>query len=137
MVKRFLLLVIVIASGCASLDEKEVKTPEAASERKSAPLPSSEAVSSSRFKPACPNSNARLINVEVLDGPREEKALLRGEESRNEDRFDLRYVYDAGRYVSVRCLYSDGKTVDLIFRDRIDECRYKIESDIVATFECQ
>lgn len=89
------------------------------------------------FTTTCPASGVNLSSVEVLDGPREDNAFLMGEDRGDEGRFNLAYIYDAGRFVSVRCLYSDGKAVDLTIRNRISECRYKIRNGVVSNFECR
>lgn len=137
MLKFFLVPVLVFASGCAQIGQKEIRKTTVASENGNGPLTPSGPAQSSEFQPACPASNAKLIYVEVFDGPREEMAQLKGEDTVDEGIYDLRYVYDLGRFVSMRCLYSDGKAVDITFKRRISECRYKIKKGIVASFECR
>ncbi len=67
-----------------------------------------------------------LSRIDIFDGRPEELVILAP--SRSGDRWgtwDLAYVYDAGRTVTVRCTYADGSREDVTLAKRTRECRYR------------
>ena len=75
---------------------------------------------------ACPAlADDRLQFVDVFDGTPDEQAYLvpdSGTEARGA--WSLGYVYDAGRFVTVRCKYAHGRVIDLRIADRVAQCAY-------------
>lgn len=49
----------------------------------------------------------------------------------------LGYVYDAGRFVTIRCKYADGQRLDVRLSDRVEECRYTIEPKQALSLYCK
>lgn len=87
----------------------------------------------------CPlRAEATLQYVDVFDGPPEELATLIpdnvGEHAGN---WQLGYIYDAGRFVTVRCKYTDGKMQDVKLSKKIQGCTYTIDSHKTLKLLCQ
>jgi hypothetical protein len=61
-------------------------------------------------KPVCINSgHGHLVDFDVFDGDPSELADLIGQETGpNTGYFDLAYIYQSGRVVTINCKYSDG-----------------------------
>lgn len=99
-----------------------------------ASLPS--AVSAAEICPARSGQFPRYLSV--FDGPPEEMAdLVPDTDSAGSSFWDLAYVYDAGRIVTIRCKYADGTIADMPLPDRIKRCRYKPGPNRTARVFCQ
>jgi hypothetical protein len=88
---------------------------------------------------ACPSlPGDRLKFVDVFDGTPEEQAFLMAD-SATDDRgvWSLGYVYDAGRFVTVRCKYEHGRVVDLRIPDRIAQCSYTTDATAGLRMTCR
>jgi hypothetical protein len=75
---------------------------------------------------ACPaRPGDPLQNIDVFDGPPEEQAYLVPDNATDErGSWSLAYVYNAGRFVTLRCKYGRGPAVDLKISQRIGQCQY-------------
>ena len=49
----------------------------------------------------------------------------------------LGYVYDAGRFVTIRCKYADGQASDVKIANRVAKCDYKIDTKKTLTVSCK
>jgi hypothetical protein len=87
----------------------------------------------------CPvRAGQPLRHVDVFDGPPEELATLIPD--RAEDRsghWELGYVYDAGRFVTIRCKYADGVSTDRRLAGRIRRCDYTIDPSGTLGLACR
>jgi hypothetical protein len=85
-----------------------------------------------------PREKQPLRSVDVFDGSPEELATLvpdvPGERS---GYWKLGYLYDLGRFVTIRCKYADGETVDVKFSNRVDRCDYKIDRARIFRLNCR
>jgi hypothetical protein len=87
----------------------------------------------------CPSRNAQPLRfVDVFDGSPEELATLIPDWARKSSGYwQLGYVYDANRFVTIRCKYADGHTFDVKLSNRIDRCDYKINAKKALTLHCK
>lgn len=90
-------------------------------------------------KEVCPiQGDQSLRYVDILDGPIQDMAILIPDEAQHTHGYwSLGYVYDAGRFVSVRCKYADGKVLEIKLLDRVERCNYKIDSKKNLTLDCK
>jgi len=51
--------------------------------------------------------------------------------------WQLGYVYDAGRFVTIRCKYADKKAIDLSLSKRVDRCDYSIDAQRTLSLRCK
>lgn len=87
---------------------------------------------------ACPTlPDDRLQFVDVFDGTPEEQAYLVPDSATDASGWwSLGYVYDAGRFVTVRCKYAHGHSVDLRIPSRIARCAYTNQGAAGLTMAC-
>ena len=87
----------------------------------------------------CPaQDKSALRSVDVFDGSPEEMATLVPDEAHERSGYwQLGYVYDAGRFVSIRCKYADGSTVDQKLAHKVGRCDYKIDARKTLSLRCQ
>lgn len=79
-----------------------------------------------------------LRQVEVFDGPVEDLATLVPEIAKERfGRWQLDYVYAAGRTVNVRCHYADGRTVDVALTKKVERCHYRIDTGKTLDLRCR
>jgi hypothetical protein len=79
-----------------------------------------------------------LRYVDVFDGSVEELATLVPDKAKaRSGHWTLGYVYDAKRFVTVRCKYADGKAVDVKLAERIARCDYKINAKKTLALYCK
>jgi len=87
----------------------------------------------------CPSRLGQPLRfVDVFDGTPEELATLipdRGNE--RSGYWKLGYVYDAGRFVTIRCKYADKQTVDVKLSQRVRKCDYKIDAKKTLKVYCK
>jgi len=76
--------------------------------------------------------------IDVFDGPSEEMAsLVPDRYSSRSATWELGYIYDAGRIVTIRCKYADGQKVDVPLPDKIKRCKYKADAKNAARVFCE
>ncbi len=87
----------------------------------------------------CPNQiNQPLRFVDVFDGNPEDLATLVPDQAEEQYGYWLLgYVYDATRFVTVRCKYADGKILDVKLFKRINRCNYKIDAKKTLSLDCK
>jgi len=86
--------------------------------------------------PARPGHSPRY--VVVFDGTPEEMASLVPDETGNSSgRWQLGYVYEAGRVVTVRCRYEDGRTAEVTLSKKVNACVYKIDAKKRLKLSCE
>ena len=87
----------------------------------------------------CPSRSAQPLRfVDVFDGAPEELATLMPDRAQKRSGYwQLGYVYDAGRFVTVRCKYADGQITDVKLADRIDRCSYKVDAKKKLKLYCK
>lgn len=49
----------------------------------------------------------------------------------------LGYIYDEGRFVTMRCKYADKQTRDVKLANRVEQCRYSINARNVLRVTCK
>ena len=88
---------------------------------------------------ACPlRSRQPLRFVDVFDGPAEELATLVPDKTEARSGYWLLdYIYDAGRFVVIRCKYADKKTLDVKLSNRVHKCDYIIDARRTLKVDCK
>jgi len=87
----------------------------------------------------CPTrQDAPLQNVAVFDGdPKEHVQLMSDTESEQSGYWSVDNLYDAGRFVTIRCIYMDGQTLDVAFPNRVNKCYYSGDSNKTLVVFCK
>jgi hypothetical protein len=87
----------------------------------------------------CPQRHgAPLRFVDVFDGSPEELATLIPDKAQKLSGYwQLGYVYDAGRLVTIRCKYADGQASDVKLPNKIAKCDYKIDAKKTLSLSCK
>jgi hypothetical protein len=76
--------------------------------------------------------------VDVFDGTPEELASLVPDMAQARSGYwQLGYVYDAGRFVTIRCKYADGKALDVKLPDKVNRCDYRINAQKTLALHCK
>jgi hypothetical protein len=76
--------------------------------------------------------------VDVFDGPAEQLATLVPDRAgKRSGYWRLDYIYDAGRFVVIRCKYADKSTQDVTLSKRVHRCDYKIDARKTLSVTCQ
>ena len=87
----------------------------------------------------CPVQKTQALRfVDVFDGPVQDLATLVPDKAG--ERFGywrLGYVYDAARFVTIRCKYADGKTLDVTLSNRVERCDYQIDAKKTLVLRCK
>jgi hypothetical protein len=93
---------------------------------------------SQRLNP-CPDSGGTTLRlVDVFDGPPESLATLIPDEAGERSGYwNLKYVYDAGRSVTIRCKYANGEAHDVKLSAGTRRCDYAIDSQESLTLRCE
>lgn len=79
-----------------------------------------------------------LRYVDVFDGSPQEQALLMPEQLDDRTGFwELGYVYEAGRTVTVRCKYVDGASVDRPLTRKVRRCEYRVDPEGTLGVDCR
>jgi hypothetical protein len=96
------------------------------------------------FNPAiaaevCPTRNGHPLRfVDVFDGlPEEQANLIADAAGERSGYWQLNYIYDAGRFVTVRCKYVDGQTLDVKLSTKVYKCGYKVDSKKTLKLYCK
>lgn len=85
--------------------------------------------------PAKPGNPLRY--VDVYDGAPAELAVLQADAATpDHGHWKLGYVYDAGRFVTIRCTYTDKQTDDVKLDQRINRCDYRITKHGALSLSC-
>jgi len=87
----------------------------------------------------CPvRAGQPLRFVDVFDGPTADMATLVPDKGDARSGFwSLGYVYDANRFVVIRCKYADKKTEDVKLTKRVERCDYALDSSKTLTISCK
>ncbi len=95
--------------------------------------------SSSNPSNPCPTKEGTTLRlVDVFDGPPESLATLMPDEAGERSGYwNLKYVYDAGRSVTIRCKYADDETHDVKLLAVTTRCDYAIDSQQGLTLLCK
>lgn len=88
---------------------------------------------------SCPDQAGGVLRyVDVFDGSAEELAtLVPDSPGEKAGYWQLGYVYDAGRFVTLRCKYSDGKQLDIKVSKKIEKCSYRINDERLLAVACE
>lgn len=88
---------------------------------------------------ACPARHEQPLRfVDVFDGKAEEQATLVPDRAGERSGYwELGYVYNAGRIVTIRCKYADGKIEDVKLEKPVKRCDYKINSKKTLKVLCK
>lgn len=88
---------------------------------------------------SCPDKAGGVLrNVDIFDGPAEELAVLVPDSPGEKAGYwQLGYVYDAGRFVTLRCKYSGGKQLDIKVSNKIEKCSYRANEELLLTVACE
>lgn len=86
----------------------------------------------------CPvRAQSLLQYVDVFDGaPSDLATLIPDDAGERTGHWELGYVYDAGRYVTIRCKYADGRTKDVRLAERVKRCDYRIDGKKTLQVTC-
>ena len=83
-------------------------------------------------------SEQPLRFLDVFDGSPEELATLIPDRAQEPSGYwQLGYIYDAGRIVTIRCKYADGKTFDVKLSNRVNRCDYEIDAQKTLSLYCR
>lgn len=87
----------------------------------------------------CPSRPSHPVRfVDVFDGdPLAQATLVPDKAQARSGYWELGYVYDAGRFVTIRCKYADGKALDVKLRREVGRCDYKIDAKKTLVLRCQ
>ncbi|AOK45425.1 hypothetical protein WT60_00045 [Burkholderia sp. MSMB617WGS] len=87
----------------------------------------------------CPvRQQSPLHYVDVFDGaPSDLATLVPDDAGERNGHWALGYVYDAGRYVTIRCKYADGETRDVKLAGRVNRCDYRIDGKKTLRVTCK
>lgn len=86
--------------------------------------------------PARPDHPLRY--VDVFDGsPNDMATLVPDQGGQSSGYWQLGYIYDAGRYVTIRCKYADGHISDTKLANKINRCDYTIDSKKTLKLDCK
>ena len=87
----------------------------------------------------CPaRASTSLRFVDVFDGPPESLATLMPDEAGERAGYwNLKYVYDAGRSVTIRCKYANNEMHDVKLTTVTTRCDYTIDSEQVLALRCK
>jgi hypothetical protein len=76
--------------------------------------------------------------VDVFDGPPADLATLIPDKAGERSGYWLLgYIYDAGRFVVIRCKYADKQTVDVKLSQKVNKCEYKIDAKKTLSVYCK
>jgi hypothetical protein len=86
----------------------------------------------------CPGRAGQVVHfVDVFDGSPEQLATLVPDKAwKSSGYWRLGYVYDAGRFVTVRCKYADGTVADVKLSTKVHQCDYKIDAQKSLKLNC-
>jgi hypothetical protein len=86
--------------------------------------------------PSRPDQPLRF--VDVFDGAPEELATLIPDQALARSGYwKLGYVFDSGRFVTIRCKYQDGKASDVKLARKVARCDYRINARRTLALRCK
>ena len=87
----------------------------------------------------CEKRNAApLVSFQIFDGSPEEMADLVPDQGGSRTGYwTLNYVYEAGRFVTVRCKYKDGYITDVKLTEKINKCIYQYDAKKQFSLQCK
>jgi hypothetical protein len=87
----------------------------------------------------CPSRSPHSLRfVDVFDGlPNELATLVPDEAHERSGYWQLGYIYDAGRFVTINCKYEDGKKLEVELHNRVNRCDYRIDRKHVLSLNCK
>ncbi|MCJ2035695.1 STY0301 family protein [Methylobacterium sp. J-068] len=86
----------------------------------------------------CPTQVGRPLRyVDVFDGvPAENVILVPDVAGARSGKWNLAYVYDSGRSVTLKCKYEGGASTEVRL-SRVSECRYTLSKQAVLDLRCR
>ncbi|WP_373889300.1 STY0301 family protein [Massilia sp. TS11] len=87
----------------------------------------------------CPVERGHFLRfVDVFDGPPEALIYLQAEQtSPTTGYWDLGYIFDAGRIVTIRCKYDDRYMIDMKLTKRVAQCSFKADKKQHLSLTCK
>ncbi|MDS9991353.1 hypothetical protein PNQ69_01080 [Xanthomonas sp. A2111] len=87
----------------------------------------------------CPiRQNQPLRSVDAFDGEPQDLATLEPDVAKERyGHWVLGYIYDEGRFVTMRCRYADKQTHDVKLANRVEQCSYSIDARNVLRVTCK
>ena len=86
--------------------------------------------------PSRPNYSVRF--VDVFDGaPEAQVTLVPDKAQARSGYWKLGYVYESGRFVTIRCKYVDGNALDVKLNKKVNRCDYRIDFNKKLTLHCK
>jgi hypothetical protein len=87
----------------------------------------------------CPvRQNQPLRYVDVFDGEPTELMFLEADVAKAHSGYwSLGYIYDKGRFVTIRCKYADKQTQDVRLIKRVERCNYAINTKDILRVTCK
>jgi hypothetical protein len=99
---------------------------------------SSQSTQSNPSNPCLAKAGTTLRFVDVFDGPPESLATLVPDEAGERSGYwNLKYVYDAGRSVTIRCKYANDEMHDVKLSTVTTRCDYTIDAQQALTLRCK
>jgi hypothetical protein len=88
-----------------------------------------------RAAEVCPSRGRQALRfVDVFDGSPSALATLEPDRAGTRSGYWLLgYVFDAGRFVTIRCKYADQQAVDVKLARKVARCRYHIDDRAVLS----
>jgi hypothetical protein len=87
----------------------------------------------------CPSSPKHVLRyIDVFDGEPSDRATLEPDlAKRTHGYWRLAYIYKEGRFVTIRCKYSDKQTLDIKLTKRVNQCDYRVNSKKALEVSCR
>ncbi|WP_267094767.1 STY0301 family protein [Xanthomonas sacchari] len=87
----------------------------------------------------CPiRQDQPLRSIDAFDGEPQDLATLEPDVAKERyGHWVLGYIYDEGRFVTVRCRYADKQTHDVKLANRVEQCSYSINAKHVLRVTCR
>nr|WP_234385151.1 STY0301 family protein [Paracidovorax avenae] len=87
----------------------------------------------------CPiRQNQPLRYIDVFDGEPSDLATLEPDVAKERyGHWVLGYIYDEGRFATLRCKYADKQTHDVQLAKRVEQCSYSINAKNVLQITCK
>lgn len=96
-------------------------------------------IASASAAPVCPERPGNsLRTLTVFDGAPEEMASLVPDKGGEKTGYwQLGYVYEAGRVVTIRCKYADDQSSDVVLSKKVSRCDYKYDAKKTLKLNCK
>lgn len=88
---------------------------------------------------SCPiRLNDSIQQIDIFDGKPEEMAYLAPDDDKSTPSiYSLRYIYDQGRTVTIRCKYNSGSIFDRELKDKVNKCTFMGYNTRNSEFICE